>query len=244
MRTLIFDIKTVGEEWNDLDEATQLALTAWIPKVTKNDSEQVSRLEQVKDHLRWSPLTGKMVSLGLYDYERAEGAVYYTGLGNKPDEVVGEYILKPRSEASLLTEFWDGAREYDTFVTFNGRGFDVPFLLHRSVVCQVMPSCDLMERRYLYQQKKVSHVDLQDQLTFYGAMSKRPSLHLFCRAYGIESPKPEALSSGDIAVLYKEKKFRDSALYTVQEIKATTELYRKWLLYLAPASFKEREIDF
>lgn len=244
MATLIFDIETIGESWEAMDTTTKEVLSRWIHKTTNTKTEEESQLKDLQEGLGFSPLTGKIVAIGVYDLERKQGAVYYTGEGREPDEEVGGYVLKQRTEKEMLEDFWEGAKSYDTFVSFNGRAFDVPFLLHRSVVCEVMPTCDLMEGRYLYQQKGVKHVDLQDQLTFYGSMSKRPSLHLFCRAYGIESPKGEGVSGDDVALLFKEKKFRDIARYNARDVTATTELYEKWLMYLAPITFKEREIDF
>ncbi len=244
MATLIFDIETIGESWETMDTNTQEVLSRWIHKTTKTKTEEESQLTDLKEGLGFSPLTGKIVAIGVYDLERKQGAVYYTGEGRESDEEVGGYVLKQRTEKEMLEDFWEGAKSYDTFVTFNGRSFDVPFLLHRSVVQGVMPTCDLIEGRYLYQQKGVHHVDLQDQLTFYGAMFKKPSLHLFCRAYGILSPKSEGISGDDVALLFKEKKFHDIARYNARDVTATTALYEKWLMYLAPVSFKEREIDF
>jgi hypothetical protein len=96
-----------------------------------------------------------------------------------------------------------------------------------------------MEGRYLYQQKYVRHVDLQDQLTFYGAVHRRPSLHLFCRAFGIESPKANGVAGDDVAKLFRDKKFRDIATYNAGDVTATTELYKQWVTYLAPRSFTD-----
>jgi DNA polymerase elongation subunit (family B) len=244
MATLVFDIETIGESWEKMDTTTHEVLSRWITKTAKTKIEEESQLADLKEGLGFSPLTGRIIAIGVYDVERKQGAVYYTGEGTETDEDLDGYMLKQRNEKEMLEDFWEGAKSYDTFVTFNGRGFDVPFLLHRSIVCGVMPTCDLMEGRYLYQQKGVHHVDLQDQLTFYGAMFKRPSLHLFCRAYGIESPKGEGISGDDVAKLFQEKKFLDIARYNARDVTATTELYEKWLMYLAPASFKEREMEF
>ena len=85
-------------------------------------------------------------------------------------------------------------------------------------------------------------MDLQDQLTFYGAVRRRPSLHLFCRSYGIASPKVHGVGGDDIAELFARKKFRDIALYNARDVEATVQLYEKWLTYLAPQSFLT--IDF
>jgi DNA polymerase elongation subunit (family B) len=239
MTTLVFDIETVGESWESLDETTQTVLLRSIPTAVKDDSQKEVILSNLKEGLALSPLTGAIVAIGLYDVERRHGAVYYTGVGTEADEARGEFILKQRSEKEMLKDFWEGAKSYDTFVSFNGRNFDVPFLLHRSVVHHIIPTCSLMEGRYLYQQKNVCHVDVQDQLTFYGAMFRKPSLHLFCRAYGIESPQSVGVGGDAIAELFVHKKFRDIALHNLSNVTATTQLYAKWLEYLAPSTFRD-----
>jgi len=237
MATLIFDIETVGEEWGDLDDVTKETLTRWIDRTARNEEEHEAGLKDIREGLGFSPLTGEIVAIGLYDLERKLGVVYYqtdsaykdkdgmiyhTVEDSSKEYQVGEFILKPRSEKEMLEAFWEGAREYNVFVTFNGRGFDVPFMNLRSAIHNIRPTRDLMDGRYLYQQKLAHHIDLQDQMTFYGAMHRRPSLHLFCRAFGIESPKAEGVAGDDVAELFQAKKFRDIAEYNVRDVVATT----------------------
>ncbi len=217
MATLVFDIKTVGESWSDLDEVTQGALTNWITKQSHTKVHYEKELEEVKNQLNFSPLTGEIVALGMYDLERSLGAVYYTGGKAEEPSIEGEFTYKARTERELLEDFWEGARSYDVFVTFNGRAFDLPFLIHRCAILGVKSDVSLLGQRYLNRQALPYHVDLLDELTFYGTM-KRQSLHMYCRAYGIESPSGE-----------------DNL--PVRDVVATTELYRKWKQYLAPASF-------
>lgn len=236
MATLVFDIETIGEPWETLDKTTRKVLTRWIDRTAKDEADHAAQLTDLKESLGFSPLTGEIVAIGLYDLERQQGAVYYQS-EEVSDTEEGEYVFKVRTEKELLEDFWEGAKDYDTFVTFNGRAFDVPFILHRSVVHGVKPTVDLMSGRYLYQQKQARHIDLQDQLTFYGAMHRKPSLHLFCRAYGIESPKAGEVNGDDVAELFAGKKFHDIALYNAKDVTATTELYQKWLEYLAPPEF-------
>jgi 3'-5' exonuclease len=231
MGTLIFDIETVGEEWDTLDDTTKAALTAWVGRASKDQSEQERLIDDVKAGLGFSPLTGFIVALGLYDVERELGVVYYLGEGE--EEVIDEFTYKPRSEAQLLVEFWAGAVYYDTFVTFNGRQFDVPFLYHRSIVHEIVPTKSLLEGKYPYQQKSCRHIDLQDELTFFGSMTRRPSLHVLCRAYNIASPKV-SVSGADVARLFREKKMRDIALYSARDVVATKALYEKWQTYVQP----------
>ena len=236
MSTLVFDIETVGDDWDSLDDVTKKTLVRWIESTAQSEVERKSLIEAVKNQLGFSPLTGSIVSLAVYDVERELGAVYYTGKGDEKDFQDDTYTYKQRSEQEILEDFWESARSYDIFVTFNGRQFDIPFLLLRSVAQGVKPTIEINQKRYLTQQSIPYHVDLQDELTFYGAMKRRPQLHLFCRAFGIESPK-QSISGDDVAFLFKEEKFKDIARYNALDVVATTALYKKWLEYLAPASF-------
>ncbi len=238
MRTLVLDIETVGENWDSLDETTKGVLSRWVDRTAKTDDEHEAEMKDLREGLGFSPLTGEIVAIGLYDLERMQGVVYYQSEESE-ESTEGGCTLKPRSEKEMLVALWEGAKEYDTFVTFNGRGFDVPFLNLRSAIHGIKPTRDLMDGRYLYQQKFVRHVDLQDQLTFYGAMHRRPSLHLFCRAFGIDSPKAAGVAGDDVALLFKSKQFRDIAKYNARDIVATAALYEKWLATLAPRSFIE-----
>lgn len=244
MSTLIFDIETIGEEWEALDPVTQHTLTRWVDKTARSAEERLALITDIKAGLGFSPLTGSIVALGLYDRERQRGVVYFRGgegESDGEDQVTG-FTYRARTEAEMLREFWDGAQHYDTFVTFNGRTFDAPFLFHRSVVHGIIPTKNLLEGRYPYQQRSCRHVDLQDELTFYGAMTKRPPLHLFCRAYGIRSPKI-AMSGDDVATLFREKKFHDIARYNAADVIATKELYERWLTY-QPSSEEAEKVCY
>lgn len=239
MSTLIFDIETVGEPWTDIDKVTRKTLIRWIENSSREQGEKNAMLEAVKNQLGFSPLTGSIVSLALYDLERELGAVYFVGEGNEEIFTDNQFTYKERTEKEILEDFWESAPSYDTFVTFNGRQFDVPFILLRSIACGVRPSIELNNKRYLTQQSLPYHVDLQDELTFCGAMARRPQLHLFCRAFGILSPKGE-VAGDDVAELFHAKKFSDIARYNAKDVIATTELYKKWKVNLAPRSWLNR----
>lgn len=238
MRTLVFDIETIGEEWDALDETTQHVLTRWIDRTAKTEEARAAELADLKDGLGFSPLTGSIVAIGLHDLEQEKNVVYYQAPNASGDIADGATTLRVRSERDMLADFWAGAKAYDVFVTFNGRGFDVPFLLLRSAILGVTPTRDLMDGRYLYQQKGAKHIDLADQLSFYGAVSRKGSLHLYCRAFGIESPKAAGVTGDDVSALFREGKYEDIARYNVRDIVATAELYKKWREYLAPSAFR------
>lgn len=231
---LIFDIETVGENYDRLDDTTKDSLTRWIKRESQSEQEFEKALEDLKNGLGFSPLTGEIVAIGVLDSDKDQGAVYYQSLGEKQEEYDENGIkLKPMSEKEMLEQFWKLAESYQEFVSFNGMGFDVPFLMIRSAIHKIQPSKNLMSNRYLNSQRyEAKHIDLMDQLTFYGAMRRKGNLHLWCRAFGIKSPKAEGITGDDVGALFKEKKFIDIARYNVGDIKATRELYGYWRDYL------------
>lgn len=231
---LILDIETVGVDFKSLDKTTQDNLTRWIRKESEGDEEYSVALEELKNRLGFSPLTAEIVVIGVLDYFKNQGVVYFQAPEEKHKEFSeNNIIFKQATEKEMLHKFWEGAEQYEYFITFNGRGFDVPFLMVRSAVHGIRPTKNLMRSRYLYQQNpNAIHIDLQDQLSFYGALRRKGSLHLWSRVFGIESPKAGGITGDDVGRLFAEKKYLDIARYNVGDLKATKEFYEKWQKYL------------
>jgi DNA polymerase elongation subunit (family B) len=232
--SLIFDIETIGEDYDELDEITQEVLTRWIKREAKNDGEYEVALKDIKEGLGFSPLTGEIVAIGVLDSATKMGAVYYQSPKKKQDDFEENgFKFRAMGEKEMLEKFWELASKYQEFVSFNGRGFDVPYLMIRSAVHCIRPSKDLMSNRYLSSQKfNAKHIDLMDQLSFYGASQRKGNLHLYCRAFGITSPKEDGVKGDDVAGLFKEGKFVDIAKYNSRDLVATNELYSYWKTYL------------
>jgi hypothetical protein len=90
-----------------------------------------------------------------------------------------------------------------------------------------------MSNRYLGNQRfGATHIDLFDQLSFYGAVRRRNGLHLWCRALGIESPKDKGIDGESVAKLFKEKQFVEIAKYNSDDLVATKRLYEHWNEYM------------
>ncbi|MDO8462720.1 MAG: ribonuclease H-like domain-containing protein [bacterium] len=234
MKTLIFDIETIGERWEDLDEQTRGVVEKAVGrKAEERGLDMEVLLAQEQEELGLSPLTGEIVSVGVLDAETEKGAVYFRAPGAdvapfEEDDVKYEAM----DEAGILAKFWEIARYAQTFVTFNGRSFDVPYLMIRSAVHRIKPTKDLMRGRYLYQcAANAQHVDLKEQLTFYGATFRRHSLHLYCRAFGIETPK-DGMDGSEVGEYFRRGDFLDIARYNARDIRATKALYDVWREYV------------
>ncbi len=233
-KKLVFDIETVGEDFDLMDKTTQDVLTHWIKRTKKNEEEYQVALEDIKNRLGLSPLTGEIVAIGVLDCDKNQGVVYYQSPGtNETESQENNIKFKPMLEKEMLENFWNGAKDYQEFISFNGRAFDVPFLMTRSAVHKIKPTKNLMSNRYLNSQiYDAKHIDLLDQLTFYGAARQKGSLHLWTRALGIKSPKADGVTGDDVAALFKEGKFLRIAQYNVGDLYATKELYEYWEKYL------------
>ncbi len=235
MATLVFDIETVGEDFDSLDETSQDVLTRWIKKESESGENYAAALADLKNGMGFSPLTAEIVAIGIRDVERKKSAVYYQASKKGAEENFeeGDCKFEVLSEKAMLQKFWDVVDKYDTLVTFNGRAFDVPFLMVRSALCAIRPSKNLLANRYLnYHPANARHIDLLDQLTFYGAMRKKGSLHLWCRAFGIESPKAQGVDGDDVKALYDHGKSADIARYNARDLLATAELYEHYVKFL------------
>lgn len=246
---LIFDIETIGADFNSLDKTTQDSLTRWIKREAGDDKGKYNvMLTDLKEGLGFSPLTGEIVAVGVFDTEKEKGVVYYSvgdmikgpandhhrgGVNGASETEENNFIFKPMSELGMLQSFWQGASHYNKFVSFNGRSFDVPFLMIRSAVHKIRPSKNLMTNRYLtYQPHNVQHIDLLDQLAFYGAVRRKGNLHLYCQTFGIKSPKAEGITGDDVGRLYKEGEYEKIAKYNSWDLIATVELYKRWKEYI------------
>lgn len=234
MSKIVFDIETAGEDFDKIDEATQEFLEKKIKAKTFSEEQQKEELERLKNELVFSPLTAEIVAVGVLDAETKKGAVYFQNSKEGAEEFEEDDIkYKPLTEKEILENFWRVAEKANEFVSFNGRGFDVPFLMIRSAIHKIRPSKNLLANRYLnLQPANAKHIDLLDQLNFYGAVWGKNNLHMACRAFGIKSPKEEGVNGDDVTGLFREGKYLDIARYNARDLHSTRELFEYWEKYL------------
>ena len=231
MARLVFDIETVGEDFAGMDETTKESLTKRARKEAADDGEFNEMVGELESGFALSPLTGQIVAIGVLDADSMKGAVYFQAPGaDIPESEENGIKLVPMAEAEMLSRFWELSTSASEFIGFNSRGFDAPFMMARSAINGVRPSVDLMSDRY--GRFGVKHTDLYDQLSFYGASRfAHGSLHMWCRAFGIKSPKSDGVKGDDVSSLFKEGKYLDIAKYNMGDIIATKELYDRWVKY-------------
>lgn len=221
MRKIVFDIETVGVDFDQLDQVSQ----AYMMKFA--DTPQ--KIEEVKASTSFYPLTAQVVVIAMEDTESGKAFVYFqNGQEGKKRFEDGCATFVSGSEEELLKNFWRIADNYDQLISFNGRMFDGPFLMLRSAMHRIRTSKNLLPYRY----SAGVHIDLADQLSFYDAMRRRFPLHMWCRAFGIPSPKEEGITGSMVKQIFSEGKYLELGRYCLEDVRATLKLFQYWEQYL------------
>lgn len=236
MATLVFDIETSALPLENFDETQQEYLFRELDKIEDETLKEARRAEILRQFNLW-PFTAQVVCIAMLNADSARGQVLFIAEDFDPEEAqTGPVEFVPCvDEAELLTAFWDVAQHYDSIVTFNGRGFDVPFLYLRSASLNV----PITRKNWLgYRYAVEPHCDLAEQLTFYGVSgregaARRFNLDFYCKVFGIESPKSHGVTGMDVNDMMAEGRFREIAEYCLRDVQATVLLHQMWKERLA-----------
>jgi 3'-5' exonuclease len=235
MKKLVIDIETVGTPWEEHDSYVREYLIKGM-----NDAEA----EEEKRRGALSPFTGRIVAIGVVNAETGKSCAMYEVPGQT--EVVtrrdGSRTLISGTERQILEKFWDYLGQGDRFISFNGRQFDGPFLMIRSAIHGIKPKRDLIGNRYRFH----PNCDLREVLNFNGTINPRQmrfNLDLACKAFGIVSSKADGMDGRSVETMYRAGRHEDIALYCLQDVRATSELYLKLenTMLLFEPSFRDAE---
>jgi DNA polymerase elongation subunit (family B) len=231
MATLVFDIETSGLPVESFDETQQEYLFRELQRIEDEEVREKRREELTRMMSLW-PLTSQCVCIAMINAESEKGQVLYLADDFDVDEVGQEGVkfLPFPDEHELLTEFWKVVPKFDRIVSFNGRGFDVPFVYLRSAVLNV----PISRKDWLgYRFQTTPHCELMEQLSFYNVSgrdgaARKFNLDFYCKAFGIESPKSQGISGMDVGQLMEEGRYREIADYCLRDVYATNRLYQIW----------------
>lgn len=224
---LVFDIETVGVDFETLSDSQKefLLRHAYSEKDTAKKEELI---DEAKRYLSLYPFTAKIIVIGMLNTETGKSMVLYES--EEEEEWISEeksVRYKPMSEEQMLKYFWKYSAKTEKIISFNGRNFDLPFLMMRSALGRIKPSKNFMKNRF----DSTHHVDLLEQFTFYGA-TKKFNLDFYCNAFNISSPKSKGITGMDVKELYLAGRIKEIAVYCGDDVKATFELFKIWDKYL------------
>lgn len=231
MPRLVFDIETSALPIEHFDDVQQEYLFRELEKMPDGNEKDARRAEILRMFNLW-PLTAQVVCIAMLNADTQRGQVLFIAEDYETEEEEAgpvEFVPFP-DEIELLTAFWDVARHYDAIATFNGRGFDVPFLYLRSAVLNV----PISRKDWLgYRFATEPHCDLAEQLSFYNVSgrdgaARKFNLDFYCKAFGIDSPKAQGVTGMDVGNLMQEGRYREIAEYCLRDVRATVLLYQIW----------------
>jgi predicted PolB exonuclease-like 3'-5' exonuclease len=213
-KTMVFDIETVPA--HDLRELPAGVVESLTTSANRKDMEPGALMGL-------SPFFGRVVSLAIGDGDSTESVEDVTVLAVPPEgrsPAAHPKWFRPVGEAELLRSFWALASRAETVVSFNGRSFDLPFLVTRSLIHGIPARVDLLSQRFALR----PHLDLFELLT---QRDRGPSkLDVVCWALGIESPKQQ-MSGAEVAPAYARGEILRIAEYNAHDVRATCAIFRR-----------------
>ncbi len=217
---LIFDVETFSPSTDSIDPHISEALT----KQCQSEAER----QEARQLFGLYAVAAQVACVGLFDPRRQRPAVFYRqdlGTIEKANYVEWEEealevnIQGFDGEVALLEALWPAIEQFDTIITFNGRNFDCPFLMHRSFILGVEVKRHLFSNRYNIRK----HLDLCDYLSGFGA-SRRYSLDVWARSLRVKSPKDEGIDGSQVGELIKAGNIQAVANYCIGDVIATAKL--------------------
>lgn len=220
MSRIVFDIETIGVDFEKLATDAQ--------NYVLKDVEDEKQAEEKKTKLGLWPFTGQIAAICLINADTEKGKVFFQSPDKKTEAFVEDDIAyEPMEEKEILEKFWQEMRHVQQFITFNGRNFDCPYIMLRSGILRIKPTRNLMPYRY----SSDEHVDLLEQLTFYGAF-RRFSLDFYCKSFKLKAAKLEGMSGDKVQDYFKNQKYAEIARYCAADVRATAELFNLWQKYI------------
>ena len=133
------------------------------------------------------------------------------------------------SEPELITRFWQVFDGVQTFVSFNGRGFDLPVLEMRAMKhgLSLPRYFGAAESRSSYRGSRYSdafHIDICDFLSNFGAVYRRGSLDVLAKLIGL--PGKYTIAGEDVEYLYRQGRQKEINQY------CTTDVLQTYFLFL------------
>jgi hypothetical protein len=213
---IVLDIETVSLEDDQLKCPTVLE-----ERLRSRLEEKGFDPERWRDSLGLSASTGKIVALGLL--------IFHPG-----SQFSARYCMCDDDERKILEWFWtemeglsDSITLYDyrsyeqqpvRLVTFNGKKFDVPFILLRSALNRILPSFPLGSRAFDHK----NHFDLYEYLSKF--RSPINSLQYWLEVFGLPS---KSMPEGEtVATLYRAGNLSAIKSYCLNDCEITYDLYR------------------
>jgi hypothetical protein len=146
------------------------------------------------------------------------------GLQCKKAGTIGE----GKDEGPMLADFAEFMAKWEpALVTWNGRGFDLPVLMLRSLRYGISAPWYYRKSGYRYRYSTERHIDLCDVLADHGA-ARMTSLHGAARLIGL--PGKEGVDGSQVEALYRTGQLEVLRGYCLSDVAQTAFLFLRYRL--------------
>jgi predicted PolB exonuclease-like 3'-5' exonuclease len=137
-------------------------------------------------------------------------------------------IGEGKDEGGMLADFAEFMAKWEpVLVTWNGRGFDMPVLMLRSLRYGVSAPWYYRKSGYRYRYSTEHHIDLCDLLADHGA-TRMTSLHGAARLVGL--PGKEGVDGSQVEALYRTGQIEALRGYCLSDVAQTAFLFLRYRL--------------
>ena len=232
MKRIFIDIETLPtDEVNREFVERKLAKSFFKRGLNFSESEFRERAEIAFGETALQGTLGKLLCIGL--------AVDTDGKAEKPcvcgqDAETRELHL---DEAKTLTQFWNHLDRInfdvnrDKIVGHNILGFDLPFLYHRSMICGVKPTRNLLNGKpwdiaeYIY--------DTMDRWQM-GKFYEKVGLEELALAFELDCPKNGAVNGSNLCEAFLDGRHEEIREYCLKDVLCVRELFYKMTFQTKP----------
>lgn len=139
----------------------------------------------------------------------------------------GEPVL---GERQLLKRTAEILARATRVIGFNTRSFDIPTLLHRTLIHKLEPAPLLLQAAREHRYYPNRHIDVLDVATLHGA-GGRYSLTAFSLAYGFitEDEARRRDAGADVDELVRAGQTTRVVAHALEDVRLTAALYARWL---------------
>jgi len=126
------------------------------------------------------------------------------------------------SEAEIIKNFWEMAKDVNIFIGHNIFDFDLRFIYQRSIILGVEPTQNLSFQRY----RNNPIFDTMYEWSKWN-LSDKISLDKLARALGLKSSKEDGMKGSLVYDYFKTGKYQEIYNYCKADVEVTRTIYKK-----------------
>jgi len=130
-------------------------------------------------------------------------------------------VLNGENEKEILERFWFTVKDYSLFITHNGYGYDIPFIMVRSTINKLKSTINININKF--QMKTSNHFDTMLHFNQNGAFLN-PRLDIVAKTCNINIGE-NRFGGKEVERLYKEGKIEEIKQHCKEDVEITEKVY-------------------